>query len=309
MKPPLHVQGMHGMGDCLHQRAVLRQLMETRDITLETSWPAMYHDLMADGLKVTRRPVGLRTQAKNAAREHEKFSPRHAFVRAGLRVSYTGHQVLQTPSKTILEVMCNVTGTSFANADYRLPIPDAWHSLLARTLEPLRVQDEGKPWMLYRPLVARPEWRGSMARNADPLAYHDIYNSIRDKFFVVSVADLADNQEWTVGPDAKPDLTFHRGELVFEALAALAQQSKLVFTSSGFAAVLGPAVGTRTLSIVGGYEDPRCHDSGAKFAPYLAIGPRVPCSCWTSACRRVCDKAMDLDLARRQALDFVAGIS
>jgi len=299
---------MHGLGDCIHTRAVLRQLMKTRDVVLETSWPAIYHDLIAEGLRVSRRPVALRTQSKNAARESEsaKFSPLHRFARPAMRVAYQGQQVLETPSKTILEVMCNVTGTSFADADYRLPVPSSWQALLFERLGTLPERSQRLPWMFYRPLVARPEWRGSMARNADPAAYDDLYRSIRDQFFVVSVADLADGQEWLVGPETKVDLSFHKGELVFEALAALAQQSTLVFTSSGFAAVLGPAVGTSTISIVGGYEDPRCHDSGAKFSPYLAIGPKAPCSCWTSACKRVCDKTLDLAAAREKVGAFVS---
>lgn len=297
------------MGDCLHQRAILRQLMQTRDVTLETSWPAIYHDLIAEGLRVSRRPVALRTQTKNVSRESEsvKFSPLHQFTRAGMRIAYGGGQVLQVPSKTILEVMCNVTGTSYADADYTLPIPLKWFDQL-QELIPDWTQKGPKPLLIYRPLVARAEWRGSMARNADPAAYVEIFNSIRDNFFVISVADLSDGAEWIVGPDAKADLSFHHGELVFEALAALFSLADLVFTSSGFAAILGPAVGTPTISIVGGYEDVHCHDSGAKFAPYLAIGPRVGCSCWTSACRKVCDKSIDLIDAKDKLSNFMSQI-
>lgn len=305
-KPFLHVQGMHGLGDCLHQRAVLRQLMQAYTVTLETSWPSVYHDLITDGMTVTRRPVSLRTQSKNAERETAKFSPRHQFLRAGLRISYTGQQVLTVPSKTILEVMCNATHTSFAEADYSLPVPPSWDNVLDAALGTLPDIARRRPWLVYRPLVERPEWRGSMARNADPAAYAELFNSIRDEFFVISVADLEAGKEWLVGPDAKPGLSFHKGELVFEALAALFKRVGLVFTSSGFAAVLGPAVGTPTLSIVGGYEDPHCHDSGMKLAPYLAIGPTVPCSCWTSACRRLCDKSLNMAAAKASVLKFVS---
>src|ERR1035437_526610 len=307
MKPSLYIQGMHGMGDCLHERAVLRQLMQTHVITLGTSWPAIYHDLMTEGLRVTRRPVALRTQTKNASRESEsaKFSPLHQFTRAGLRIAYGGGQVLQTPSKTILEVMCNVTNTNFAEEDYRLPVPDVWHRALEELLPTLSAR-ASRPWLVYRPLVERPEWRGSMARNADPGAYAALFNEIRERFFVVSVADLEEGREWLAfGSDTKPDPSFLKGELVFEALAALFPPANLVFTSSGFAAVLGPAVGTPTISIVGGYEDYRCHDSGAKFSPYLAIGPKAGCSCWTSACRRVCDKSIDVIDAKDKLRNFV----
>jgi hypothetical protein len=312
MKPPLFIQGMGGMGDCIHQRAIVRQLMDRHAVTLMTPWPSMYHDLIAEGLIVVRRGIALRTQMKNEQRESEavQFASRHPLAPrgAGMRIAYGGGQVLQTPSKTILEVMCNVTGTSYPDADYRLPVPDAWRSLLFKILYPLPIQSQKKPWMFFRPLVARPEWRGSMARNADVASYRELFNRIRDDFFVISVADLEEGREWLVDPETKADLSFHKGELVFEALAALAQLSELVFTSSGFAAILGPAVGTPTISIVGGYEDPRCHDSGAKFAPYLSIGPRVPCSCWTSACRNVCDKKVEMLSAMTAIDDFLSEI-
>jgi hypothetical protein len=284
--------------------------MRTRDVTLETSWPAMYHDLIAEGLKVSRRPVALRTQTKNAEREAAKFTPVHQFTRAGMRIAYGGAQVLQTPSKTILEAMCNVTGTSYADADYRLPVPQAWFDELLKIFDwrdLAAIVGATKPLLVYRPLVVRPEWRGGALRNADAASYHELFKSIRDKFFVISVADLAEGQEWLApGEDTKADLSFHRGELVFETLAALFSLADLVFTSSGFPAILGPAVGTPTISIVGGYEDYRCHDSGAKFAPYLAIGPRVGCSCWTSACRKVCDKSLDMDAAKASVLKFLS---
>jgi ADP-heptose:LPS heptosyltransferase len=282
--------------------------MQTRDVTLETSWPVIYHDLIAEGLKVTRRPVALRTQTKNARRESEqiKFSPSFQFLRAKMRIAYSGERVLQTPSKTVLEVMCNATETSFAEADYRLPIPDAWGALLSDKLGSLPKIAFQRPWLVYRPLVARPEWRGSVARNADAADYAALFAEIREEFFVISVADLVEGQEWMVGPDAKPDLSFHSGELVFEALAALFARADLVFTSSGFAAVLGPAVGTPTISIVGGYEDYRCHDSGAKFSPYLAIGPKAGCSCWTSACHSACDKSIDVITAKDKLRNFVS---
>ncbi len=306
---PLFIQGMGGLGDCLHQRAVLRQLMQRHTVTLMTPWPAMYHDLIAEGLIVVRRGIALRTQMKNEQREADKFTARHPLTRsAGMRIAYGGQQVLQTSSKTILEVMCNVTGTDFATADFTLPVPDAWTGLLFEQLGPLPQIASERPWCVYRPLVARPEWRGSIARNADQAAYADLFESIREKFFTISVADLCDGKEWIVGPETKTDLSFHHGELVFEALAALFKQSDLVFTSSGFAAVLGPAVGTPTLSIVGGYEDPRCHDSGEKFAPYMAIGPRVSCTCWTSQCRKTCDKSLNMDFARGAVAGFVSEI-
>lgn len=309
MKPALHVQGMHGMGDCLHQRAVLRQLMQKYAVTLETSWASLYHDLVAEGLVLVRVPVGLRTQTKNANREAELFRAARTYNTQGLRIRYGGAEVMQTESKTVLEAMCNATGTDYAYADYRLAIPDAWTQGLFAKLGDLPDRAFTHPWLVYRPLVGRHEWRGSIARNADPASYTKLFQILRDTFFVISVADLEPGREWLVGPQLKADKTFHQGELVFETLAALFKHASLVYTSSGFAAILGPAVGTPTISVVGGYESTGCHSSGARFAPYLAIGPRVECGCWTSQCRQACDKSIDMDAADARLRKFLSEIS
>ena len=306
----LYVQGMHGLGDTIHQRAVIRQLLKTGNVTLETSWPSLYHDFVGDNFKLARRgKVGLHSQDKNSQRESDKFSAmRFGVGMQAMRVAYSGQQVLRTSSKTVLEAMCNATGTSYQEADYRLPVPSIWYRLLCEALGPIPAEGYEKPWLIYRPLVARPEWKGSVLRNADPEAYAALFEQARAGYFVISVADLEEGKEWLAHPEqeAKADLTFHHGELVCEALVALFAQSDLVFTSSGFPAILAPAVETACVSIVGNYEDPRCHDSAARFAPYLSIGPRVSCSCWTSACRQVCDKSIDLPAAQEKLGKFLS---
>ncbi len=54
----LHVTGMLGIGDSLHQRAVLRELMIRHDVILQTYYSAMFHDLVAEGLTVRLKPHG-----------------------------------------------------------------------------------------------------------------------------------------------------------------------------------------------------------------------------------------------------------
>lgn len=296
------------MGDCLHQRAILRQLMRDHDVFLETSWGSMYHDLVAEGLTLIYRRTSLCTQEKNAQRElHLMHKSRQQFDRQ-IHVSYPGSAVIATKSKTVLEAMCNVTSTDYATADYRLPIPDVWSEEMNSHFG-IGMWNT-KPLCIYRPLVSRREFRGSELRNADPAGYTRLFQTIRDTFFVISIADLEPSgPDQLVGPQLRADITLHHGELSFEALAALFSIAKLVYTSSGFPAILGPAVGTPTISIVGGYEMVGCHDSGAKFAPYLAIGPRGrECSCWTSACRTPCDKRIDTDVAFDRIRDFMSRI-
>jgi hypothetical protein len=299
---PLVIQGMHGLGDCLHQRAVVKHYLELgRTVFLETSWPSVYHDYVETGqLRLVKRNVALRTQTKNAVREHDKFhtavAPMNGEV---IRVMYHGTEVMKTNSKTVLEAMCNVTGTPYESADFRLPVPDEW-------AEGVELPGyNGKPILLYRPLVARPEWKGSIRRNAHPPHYAHVMRFLRRHYFVISVADLEPGREWLVGPQLRADLKFHEGQLTFEQIAALTKAASLVVTSSGFAAILGPAVGTPTLSIIGGYEDGRAHDSGMRFAPYLAIEPEQPCRCWSSACAQPCTRKLNMSKASLAIQNFI----
>jgi hypothetical protein len=194
----------------------------------------------------------------------------------------------------------------YETADYTLPVPDEWlekaDALIEEKWKPT------KPLLIYRPLVARPEWRGSMVRNANPDDYAALFAPLREHFFVVSVADLQPGAEWITGPQLIADVELHHGEAEFETLAALFKRAALVYTSSGFGAILAPAVGTPCVSIVGGYEDGRAHDSGARFAPLLSIEPEKPCRCWTSNCHMRCTKKINIVEAAPRVRNFAETI-
>jgi hypothetical protein len=280
------------MGDCLHQRAVVRQyLARGFEVFLETSWASMYHDLP---ITLLRRPVSLTMQRQNAQREDALFSHARPHPDLTIQPRYAGGAVMSCQSQTVLEAMCLATDTDYATADYRLPVPDKWFD----GVELPGWRESGKPLLIYRPLVGRHEWKGGALRNADPAGYNAMFAAIRDSYFVISVAALVPNGPDTlVGPQPDADLKFHNGELTFEQLAALFAVADLIFTSSGFPAILGPAVGTAVVNIVGGYENVGAHASGARFVPFLSIGPenKTGCHCFTSACRRICDKRLNLD--------------
>ncbi len=307
MTSPLLIRGMHGLGDNIHQRAVIRALLK-RDhrIALETSWPCVYHDLAGENLSFIRKPVALRTQLKNAAREAHKFAatslPHHPAN--SIQISYGRTMVTGSPSRTVLEAMFMSAGIrdDFADADFRLPIPPEWEPVTFETT---------KPVMIYRPLVVRPEFRGSGIRNANVGQYAELIAMVRDSFFVVSLADLESNREWIVGPQLIADATYNHGELPFERMAATVAKAQLVFTSGGFLAVLGLAVGTPTVSIVGGYEPASWVSAGSKFTPYLGVQPINPCQCATSGCGKPCAKTLDMPHARGAILEFLTklGIS
>jgi hypothetical protein len=300
LRPPLIVQGMHGLGDNLHQRGFLPELMERNTVYLESSWVTPYHDLIDRGLRVVRRLTHLRTQAKNAVREGHLFYPCRPQEKTRIiGVWYRAPDVRRLGS--VLATMCETVRCDYRRADIRLPIPHSW---TLRVLERLRgLNSFGKPIMFYRPLVERREWGGCSTRNPNFGAYAELYRSIRDRFFVVSVADLVPGVEWMFGEDVDVDVRFHAGELAFEELAALARMSDLVFCSPGFAVVLAQAVETPVACIFGGYDSGRSFEGGARHSKYLPIEPIRPCQCFTH--NHHCDKTIDVPHAISKLTYFV----
>lgn len=306
-KTPLLIRGMFGLGDNIHQRAGLRILKETHDITLESMWCSLYHDLVGPDFRIIRKSAALRTQLKNAERERLLFAPTPQFLpQNATRFSYVASQIeLRTHSKTVLEAMFSSVGIQnrYPEADFRIPVKQEWLDSIDAIIATWRTND--KPIMVYRPLTARPEWGGGALRNANHDAYAELANMLRDRYFVVSVADLEPTKEWIVGPPFPADVCYHKGELYFELLAALFKRADLIFTSGGYGAALGPAVETPTISIYGGYEPGYWCADGAKWAPYLAIQPIKSCHCGTSACRMRCNKQTDVPAARELVNRFV----
>ena len=292
------VRGMHGLGDNLHQRAVLRQLMERHEVWLESSWVAPYYDLIGQGLRVIRKSTSLRTQAKNADRENARFhtGPLPRFSRAA-NVWYRPEEVRSC--RSVLGAMCKNTGTDIQRADFRLPVPDEWAARARAVLD-----DTRKPILVYRPLVERTEWSGCAARNPDHVAYAELYDSIRDLFHVVSIADLVKGKEWMTGLNVEVDQRFHAGELEFETLAGLFSIASMTFCSPGFSVILSQAVCTPVVCSFGSYESSYSFSPGAKFAPYLGIDPIIPCDDFKHDDTR--DKSIDIPRAKARLADFAA---
>lgn len=290
--------GMNGLGDNLHQRAIVRQKMARVPILLSTPWPCVYHDLVGEHLKLALRPTTLRTQAKNTTREVDRYDLTSLpFTYVQHRIWYQGEEVRARGS--VLAAMVANAGCDMATADFRLPVPEAWQALLDKRLGRWRPL---LPILVYRPLVERTEWGGCAGRNPDFDAYNQIFQSIRKHYFVVSVADLVPGVEWIASPPIAADVEFHRGELVFEELAALFQRASLVFCSPGFAVILAQAVGTPVICTFGGYENSSSFSAGAKFAPYLGIDPIEPCSCFNH--KHVHRKTIDIPRAIERAQEF-----
>jgi ADP-heptose:LPS heptosyltransferase len=292
-KPSMIISGMMGLGDNLHQRAVVRAALKKNEVWLETPWPSVYHDLPVNLL---RKATGLRTQIKNAKREDFAYSTRTPVQATTHRISYTQPDVKRVG--TFLGAMAKTSGVAVEPHDFRLPVPEEWDLRLQGLLDILRPL---KPLLFYRPLVERVEWSGSAARNPDPPAYLALIRAIRKRFYVVSVADLEEGKEWIVGERFEADAVYHNGELPFELLAALAARSSLVFASPGFALILAQAVGARLVGVFGGHESARFYDHGDPLQHW--VQPVEPCECFSKVHK--CQKRIDVDREAERLVRFV----
>lgn len=283
---PLVVHGMHGMGDNLHQRAIVRELMKTRDVWLETPWPSLYHDMAGQRLHLITRGSTLRTQAKNAEREADLYEKRYPPAGSdSLTVSYPPALIRQ--ERGVLAAMSLQCGVPVG--DFTMPVPPEW----AHGIE----LPAGRPVIVFRPLVERTEWSGCRNRNPNATAHLAALAAAREALpgaFVVSVADLVPGKEWLTGPQPVCDLELHAGELDFQGLAALWVAASVVVSAPGFGVVLGQAVGTPVICIFGGYEGRYSFDAGAARVPTLAIGMGCDCFSHTHKCVKTDDGLGDV---------------
>lgn len=269
--------------------------MQSWDVWLETPWPSVYHDMT--GLHLVKPVTRLRTQAKNVRRESDRYETAPRIMHRRMRVWYRPEAVRAHSS--VLAAMSASCGVPVG--DFRLPIPPEWAQ---RADALIHSWGTDKPIMICRPLVERTEWGGCPARNPDHDAYKALFDEVRDRFFVVSIADLEPGKEWMVGRPVDADVEYHRGELEFEVLAALFARAALVYCSPGFAVILAQATETPVVCVFGGYENSSSFSAGARFAPYLGIDPIKPCNCFSH--KHDCDKRIDLPSARARITQFVA---
>lgn len=301
---PLVVSGHIGIGDNIFQRAIIREFFRRREhdpIWLITCHYNLYWDFIEKGLQIKLKETRFRVQADTIARERHLYSglspPTTKAVFRNISYSAAAKRC-----GSILGAMFQAVAVSMPERpDFSLPLKPEWLEFARAIIA--KWDTGGKPILLYRPLIVRREWHPTDRRNPDHLAYAQLYNSIRDRFFVVSISNLKPGQEWIVGPPAHVDLEMHDGALSFEHLAALFAEADLVFAASGFAPVLAEAVGTKSITVYGGRESSRTVQSRGFYAPHLSIDPDEPCDCHVD--NHACKKHISIEPALERLRDFV----
>ena len=287
-KPIAEVRGMYGIGDCLFERAVLKKLMETRTVVLDSYYSDMFWDLQAKGLKLNIvQDRGRIKDDANRSEKREGVKPvSRLFKRDQIRITYSKEEILQSGS--ILAAMFKSANLAMPREpDFSLPIKQewiaSWRSFLAK-----RKISVDKPLAVYRPIVLNDGWTAP-ARAPDPEAYAKIFASVRNQFFWVSVAALNDKgarREWVVGRRQEVDLALESGELDFKTMAGLFASAKMVFANPGFVPVLAHSCRTPVAIVYGANESFRTTNSvGRHLSPTLAIDLDKPCEHHEQHCR------------------------
>lgn len=303
VKSAVIIDGTSGIGDCLHQRALIRPLLRKyRSVWLRTPWPQFYYDFPRLHLSpLYSRDAGRwgPWQIANERASAALFTPEPREVsRKTLHCRYIpaaecGCSIVEAMAKS-----CGVKPESF-----QFPIPDTWTDSLDEVL--YRAYRDDRPLMVLRQITDRKNFLKGTLRNPDAEAFMALFKEVRDQFFVVSIADLVDDQEWLAGEELDADVRFHHGELSVEQIIGLIGTAAIVFSPVCFAAVAAQAVGTPSIVVFGGHESAASYAYGRDYAPMLAIEPVEPCHCFNE--KHDCKKAIDLPKAIKELRAFLAG--
>ena len=260
----LHLFGMLGLGDNIYQRAVVREVARSREVYLETTWPQLYADLP---VRCVRASTRLRTQAKNAARAGLAWhDPPPAAKR--VRWHYEGR------NGSILE--CLAKPLSAQPRVFDLPA----------FAVPSR-----EPYIVVRPATVRREWPAD-SRNPHHGYIDRAVRALRDRYRIVSVADLRSGDEWPAEPLPYADEAYHRGELTIEQLLGLVAGAAGVVAGVGWIVPAAIAYRVPLLVIFGGWGvhngPARLFDAPMEMSAVHQVLPDRFCMCASAS--HHCDK-------------------
>lgn len=268
MPENLFFDGMHGIGDNINQRAFIKALAaQGNEIWLRTPLPEIYAGI--PHLHFVRTNTKLRTQRKNEQRTKIQFEPLPFSAFKRKRIFY-GNQHLKAGS--VFDAMEEQFGIAPVPMDLpRFNLPDI--GLPA-----------GKQIAVVRPTIERREWhnasRGPLNTYVDQVARMLAARG----YYVVSIADCEQDQEWI--PDVEPfaHKKLHHGELSITQMLALVERADIVVTGACVIFHAAMAYGKPMICIQGGnggnnhhtkITDPRCTD----LSRALFIYPDNYCHC------------------------------
>jgi hypothetical protein len=127
-KPAIVLDGRYGIGDAIHQRGPIRELMRTHDVWLATCHFRIYEDLVDRGLHLIFKPCNLHAQRKTIERERAFFPHGSPPPANAPRINLAYNKELIDKHGSILEAMAGCVGVKARPLDFSLPVRLAWVS-------------------------------------------------------------------------------------------------------------------------------------------------------------------------------------
>lgn len=279
----IKINSFQGIGDNVMQRIYVRALAarEKEPVYIDTAIPELYSDI--PNLKFICPETNWRTQKKIQNRFQGYVKPEDIPKKFSqiLTLKYGAEDLM---SKSIFQTFDSIIPLEEYPFIYDLPRYDS----------AFKVKDN-RPIAVIRPVTARREWY-TPSRNPDPYYINWIADYLKKNgFCVISIADLAPNQEWiepngSKGPAA--DVQFHSGELTIPQLIDLHHKAAVTVSGIGFATTFGIAAGTPHFMVFGGRGKFDCLQNITDIRMDLSkVGWAVPdnfckCDSATHACNK-----------------------
>jgi hypothetical protein len=230
-RPPGHivVETMHGLGDTLYQRGFISQLGECY---VKTAWPQLLSDL--PGVHFLPCKSSLRTPRKNLQAQ---------------RISYSEIPLGPQTLRRINYLNADCCRGSIVDAMRRLfRVEPKWSLPPTEAAEP--IQD--LPLAIIRPVTERGEWRCS-SRNPHAWYVAQAARHLKERgYYVITVADLSEGEEWALDPIPDADWRLEHGELGALELLAVLRLAKVVISGPGWIVPAAVLAHTPLYLILGG---------------------------------------------------------
>ena len=236
-----------GIGDSIYARPFIEQLcVDGYKVYLKTVLPELYEDLNVSFIDPCN--VQYRTQLNNFAKTKSTFIEdpplvfdRTIFYRYGPR---------DLKNHSIFGCLERAFGYEIGSQSPKLSLP-------------ITLPEHGltlpKKVAIVRPPTVRKEF---FCSTKIPLADYIAWCArilMESGYYVISLADCMENQEWIEGEEPPADLKLHRGELGLYKTLSLIKAASAVVSGSGFVVPAALAAGVPLFTIFGGrgaYDNP-----------------------------------------------------
>ena len=232
------IRCMYGIGDALYTRPFLKYFAKKHSIYLDTALPEVFEDLPIKTVKPARMP--LRTQGKNV--EKAKYHMQEAPNMPKQHIHYGPN--LQTSN--IIDIIKSGFEACF---DEKMPTEEIKMEL--DFIKPIK-ESTKRPIAVVKPVTERKEWHNK-ARSPIPEYIETISEKLMEKYYVISLADLKEGEEWLCQKRTYANKRYHKGEVSILEMISICAGADLVVGGVGNTVPIAMSCGKKALVVCGGH--------------------------------------------------------